>query len=90
MLFESGRHPKKTLFQNLYFLILSVVRMRKWNVRMVTNPLERKIVKIVNRNRYVNLAPNVNTVKFHGAVKPRIVQTLSWLIPPVPIALISP
>ena len=35
--------------------------------------------KIVNHNRYVNLAPNVNTVKPDGAVKPRIVHASSKL-----------
>ena len=45
---------------------------------------------IVSRNRYVNLTPNFNTVKLYGAVKPRIVQTLSWLIPSAPIVLINP
>ena len=79
--------PKENFIPKFMFLTLSVARLRKWNVRKVTNPKERKIVKIVNRNRYVNLAPNVKPL---GAIKPRIVRTLSWLIPSALIVLISP
>ena len=42
---------------------------------------KKKNAKTVNRNSYVNFAPNVNIVKRHGAVNPRIVPTLSLPIP---------
>ena len=82
--------PKENFIPKVIFFTLSVARMRKWYVRKVTNTKERKIVKIVNRNRYANLASNVYIVKSHDAEKPRIVRTLSWLIPSASIVSISP
>ena len=83
--------PKESFIPKFTFFYFVCSQDEKVECEEGYQPLRKENCKDCQSQQvYVNLAPNVNTVKPHGAVKPLIVQTLSWLIPSVPIALISP
>ena len=89
MLFESDA-TQKELFPKFILFDFKCSQDEKVECDEGYKHLRKKNCKDGQSQMYENLAPNVNTVKPHGAVKPRIVQILSWLIPSAPIALISP